>query len=154
MAGSATNSFRFHTAFKIEWQGNPMKRRFMQWGLCSGIAAVVSLVGLLLFDRVVISILEPLLGPWIRLCQAITPDSWEVQGNILLGLTWMISGLLVTCMLIGAIATLLLSAFEKRRGESANRPTSPLSSSREPFWIGAAGNEGHKGIRPGRLETF
>jgi hypothetical protein len=96
-----------------------MKRRLIQWSLCSGIVALVSLLGLLLFDREVVSIFEPLLRPWFGLCCAITPDSWEIQGNILLGLMWMISGVLVYCILFGAIATVLLSAIERRRNKSA-----------------------------------
>lgn len=116
-----------------------MKRRFIQWGLCSGIIAVVSLLGLLLFDRVVISIFEPLLRPWFLLCRAVTPDAWEVRGNILLGMMWMISGIFVFCILFGAFATLLLAAFEGRRKRRAAKRTTPGSRSWVPFWLTAVG---------------
>lgn len=113
-----------------------MKRRFIQWALCSGISAAVSLVGLAINGEVVGSILLPLLRPWFYLCRAITPDSWQTMGNILLGLAWLGSGILVYSALFGAIATLLLSLIGGRRDEIAPNRTAPHSWSWWPFSLG------------------
>lgn len=116
-----------------------MKRRLTQWSLCSVIVALVSLIGLLINGPLVFSIIEPLLRPWIVLCRAITPDSWEIMGNILLGLAWMGSGILVYSALFGAVATLLLSLVERRRDQDAPKRTAPDSWSWWPFCLGAIG---------------
>ena len=103
-----------------------MKRRFIQWSLCSGVIALVSLIGLFINDgQLVFSIYEPLLRPWIFLCRAITPDSWQTMGNILLGLARMGSGILVYSALLGAIATLLLFLIEGRRVRASHPPRPP-----------------------------
>lgn len=117
-----------------------MKRRFIQWCLCSGVIALVSLIGLFINDgQLVFSIYEPLLRPWGALCRAITPDSWQTMGNILLGLAWMGSGILVYSALFGVIATLLLSLIEGRRDRDAPKRTAPYSGSWWPFCLGALG---------------
>jgi hypothetical protein len=103
-----------------------MKRRFIQWSLCSGIIASVSLIGLFINDgQLVFLIYEPLLRPWGALCRVITPDSWETMGNILLGLAWMGSGILVYSALLGAIATLLLSVVEGSWVRASHPPRPP-----------------------------
>ena len=80
---------------------------------------MVSMIGLVINGQFVISIFEPLLSPWVFLCGAITPDSWQTMGNIPLGLAWLGSGILVYSALFGAITTLLLSLMERRRDRDA-----------------------------------
>ena len=116
-----------------------MKRRFSQWGICSGVIALVSLIGLVINGQLVISIIEPLLSPWIALCRVITPDSWQTMGNIPLALAWLGSGILVYSALLGAIATLLLSLIERRRDRDAPKQTAPDSGSWWPFCLGTLG---------------
>jgi hypothetical protein len=116
-----------------------MKRRFIQWILCSGVIALVSLVGLVINGQLVFSIFEPLLRPWIVLCRAITPDSWQTMGNILLGLAWMGSGILVYSALFGAVATLLLSLIEGGRDQNAPERTASHTDSWWPFGLGILG---------------
>lgn len=41
--------------------------------------------------------------------------SWQTQGNILLGLTWLISGIAVYCLLIGAAGVFMLAVADRLR---------------------------------------
>ncbi len=106
---------------------------------------MVSLIGLFINDgQLVFSIYEPLLRPWGALCRAITPDSWQTMGNILLGLAWMGSGILVYSALLGAIATLLLFLIEGRRVRSLTSTAAPsVSPPRVPSRTSS------RGTRPG-----
>ena len=88
------------------------QRRLSQWAFFSGLSILVALVGLLAFDRFTISLLEPLLKPWFAFCGLLTPDAWEVRGNLLLGMGVMLSGVLGYSMLLGGIVTGLAAFFE------------------------------------------
>ncbi|NNE91892.1 MAG: hypothetical protein HKN23_09620 [Verrucomicrobiales bacterium] len=79
-------------------------RRFLQsWLLTSGIVCVFGLLGLLFFDRQAVEIAEVIFEPWFRFCEAVTPEAWQVRGNILLGLGWLISGIAVYSVALGGL---------------------------------------------------
>ena len=79
-----------------------MNRRLSQWGLFSGIVCVSWLAGALLLEQVGTFVAAKLLWPSFAVCQAVTPSAWQAKGNILLGLMWLVSGVVVHSMLIGA----------------------------------------------------
>lgn len=106
------------------------KRRFIQWALSSALAAIVSLVGLVVNGERLFPVFEPLLDPWIVLCRAITPDSWQTMGNIPLALAWIGSGIVVYSGVLGALLTLLLAMIEKRRQQSPEKTARPAT----PWW--------------------
>ena len=74
-----------------------MKQRLSQWMLFTNIVFLSSLLALLLFERA-----DTLLAPWLSICRAITPISWQIQGNILLGIMWLVCGVAVYSIFIGA----------------------------------------------------
>ena len=80
-----------------------MKRRIIQWHFFSWILCVLLLAGALLFQQAATSIAESLLEPWFAICRTITPVAWQTTGNALLGLLWLLSGIVVYSMLIGAL---------------------------------------------------
>lgn len=98
-----------------------MQRRLSQWAFFSGLTILVALVGLLAFDRFTIALLEPMLDPWFALCGLVTPDAWEVRGNILLGMAWTLSGVLAYGALAGGIVTGFVALVEGVR-KKADRP--------------------------------
>ena len=91
-----------------------MNRRLSQWMLFTGMVFLSSLGALVLSERAGAEVAETLLTPWFAICRAITPISWQTQGNILRGMMWLVSGVVVYSMLIG---TCLLTA---RRFQTRN----------------------------------
>jgi hypothetical protein len=108
-----------------------MKRRFVQWSLISAGAGSLVLVGLLIFPKLSIALVEPLLEPWLAICRALTPEAWQVQGNILLGMGWMISGVALYSLLAGAVAVAAWAFVDRRRRRHAQSFTHSLPSSDE-----------------------
>ena len=100
-----------------------MKRRLSQWILFTGIVSVSTLLAMILFERAATVVAETLLTPWVSICRVITPPSWQVQGNILLGMMWMVSGVIVYSMCIGVVGVASLAIMEKLR-----RPTKSLKA--------------------------
>ncbi len=80
-----------------------MRRRFSQWMLFTGIMFLSSIGALVLFDRAAAEVAGTLLTPWFAICSAITPTAWQTQGNILLGMMWLVSGVAVYSMLGGTL---------------------------------------------------
>ena len=79
-----------------------MKQRLSQWMLFTNIVFLSSLLALLLFERAGTEAADTLLAPWFSICRAITPISWQIQGNILLGIMWLVCGVAVYSISIGA----------------------------------------------------
>lgn len=80
-----------------------MKKRLAQWVLCSGVVSTLSLAALMVSQRTGTDVAEVVLNPWFALCDAVTPDAWQTRGNILLGLAWLISGVVAWGAVIGAL---------------------------------------------------
>lgn len=76
---------------------------------------MLALVFMLLFDRVSTDIADVVMEPWFGLCEAVTPEAWQTQGNIPLGLIWLISGVLVYSMVIGLSCVGFLVIIERLR---------------------------------------
>ena len=98
-----------------------MKRRLCQWGLVTGIVCVSSLLATILFEQTAVQVAEALLGPWFAICRAVTPTSWQTRGNALLGMMWLIAGIVVYSMLIGAACVIGLSVADKLRRPDKER---------------------------------
>lgn len=79
-----------------------MKRVLSQWYLCSLLVFLASILLLHFFEESTFNVFEGLLTPWLPICRALTPASWQVEKNIILGLMYFFSGLAVYSMLIGA----------------------------------------------------
>ena len=92
-----------------------MKQRLTQWALVTSALCLLSLIALLLFDRAFLGVTEPMLNPWLGFCRAVTPEAWQVRGNILLGLGWLFSGVVIYSMLAGAIFVVSAAGKEKFR---------------------------------------
>ena len=58
---------------------------------------------------------ESVFVPWLKLCAAVTPEAWQVQGNILLGLGWLVSGVVVYSLIVGALVAAVLAAVRRSR---------------------------------------
>ena len=91
-----------------------IKRRCSQWMLVTGIVSLASLGALILFEQASTKIADFVLTPWFAICRNITPASWQVRGNILLFMMWLISGVIVYSMLIGVTVVRLLAIVERR----------------------------------------
>ena len=63
-----------------------------------------------MFDEVAGTVAVSLLEPWFAVCKAWTPRNWQTQGNIPLGLTFIISGVAVYSMGISLAGMIILSA--------------------------------------------
>ena len=100
-----------------------MKRRLSQWMLFTGVVSLSSLLATILFERDATEVADTLLAPWFAICHAITPIAWQVRGNILLGMMWFVSGVIVYSMLIGIASVVFLATMEKLR-----RPSKSLRS--------------------------
>jgi hypothetical protein len=87
-----------------------MKRRLLQFGVVTAIVCVLPLIAMLLMGRPATNAAEAFLDPWFVACSAITPDSWETQGNIIMGLIWVVSGAVVYSILISAALVVVWSA--------------------------------------------
>ena len=90
-----------------------MKRLLTQWALVSTVLCLLLLTSLLLFAPTFLEVVEPMLNVWLGFCRAVTPETWEVRGNILLGLGWLFSGVVIYSMLIGAIFVASAAGIEK-----------------------------------------
>lgn len=97
------------------------------------------MIALVIDAKVMIETFEPLFELWLDLCRAITPDSWETLGNILLGLAWMGSGILFYSASFGAVVTYLLYLMERRKGKNTGDRTAPPSESWWPFALWTIG---------------
>jgi len=93
-----------------------MKQRLTQWALVTSALCLLSLIALLLFDRAFLGVTEPMLNPWLGFCRAVTPEAWQTKGNILLGLGWLFSGVVIYSMLIGAIFVVSAEGIKKLWG--------------------------------------
>jgi hypothetical protein len=94
-----------------------MKHKFSQWWLLTSLVFVVVLSALLLFEKAGTEVAETLLAPWLSICRALTPFSWQFLGNIPLGLMWLFSGVAVYSMLIGACLIACRRLLPRRRLE-------------------------------------
>jgi hypothetical protein len=86
-----------------------MKRRVWQWFFFTVLVCSLALASLFLFEDSVADYFFELLESWRDLCAHITPDEWQVQGNILLGLVWLFTGVLAYSMIIGLCCVILLA---------------------------------------------
>jgi len=73
------------------------------------------MIAIILFERASIDLAELILKPWFGLCRAVTPMAWQTQGNILLGLMWLVSGVVVYSMVMGAALVGILTVAEKSK---------------------------------------
>ncbi len=92
-----------------------MKRRCTQWLLVTGIVNLASLGALILFEQASTKNAAFALTPWFAICRNITPASWQVRGNILLFMMWLMSGIIVYSMLISVTIVSLLTIVKRRR---------------------------------------
>ena len=116
-----------------------MKRRFSQWMLVTGIVNLVSLGAMILFERASTKVADSVLTPWFAICRDITPVSWQVRGNILLGMLWLFSGVLVYSMLIGVMVVSFLAIVERRRKLNRSLEANEQPSGVTPAMSTAAG---------------
>ena len=84
-----------------------------KWILVTGFVFLFSSLAIVLFDEAAMTIVEPLMNPWLAICRALTPIGWQTLGNIPLGMMWFFSGLFVYSMIIGAVAIFLLGITKK-----------------------------------------
>ena len=84
-----------------------------KWILVTGFVFLFSSLAIVLFDEAAMTIVEPLMNPWLAICRALTPIGWQTLGNIPLGMMWLFSGLFVYSMITGAVA-ILLSGITKK----------------------------------------
>jgi hypothetical protein len=94
-----------------------MKRRLLPFGAVTAIICALALITMLVIGRPATAFAEALLNPWFMVCSAITPDSWEPRGNIIMGLMWMVSGFVVYSILISAALVIVWSAIERYQRE-------------------------------------
>ncbi|MEE2715086.1 MAG: hypothetical protein VYD34_03665 [Verrucomicrobiota bacterium] len=90
-----------------------MKRRLIQWVLITSALCLLALATLLLFAPAFLEVLDPMLNVWLGFCRAVTPEVWQVRGNIPLGLGWLFSGVVIYSMLTGAIFVVSAAGIEK-----------------------------------------
>ena len=81
----------------------------------------MSLAALVLFSRTATSIADSLLGPWFAVCEWVTPASVQTKGNMLLGLLWVVSGIVLYCAIFGSACAAFLAGVEKLTGRGARR---------------------------------
>ena len=92
-----------------------MKRRRLQWMLLTAIVSVSSVGVMILFERASMEIAEFILTPWFAICRAVTPLTWQVRGNILLGMMWLFSGVVVYSMLMSGVVVGCLALWQGGR---------------------------------------
>jgi hypothetical protein len=92
-----------------------MKRRLIQWALITSALCLLALTALLLFAPAFLEVVEPMLNAWLGFCRIVTPDAWQVRGNILLGLGWLFSGVVIYSMLAAASFIVSAAGIEKLR---------------------------------------
>ena len=84
-----------------------------KWILVTGFVFLFSSLAIVLFDEAAMTIVEPLMNPWLAICRALTPIGWQTLGNIPLGMMWLFSGLFMYSLIIGAVAIFLLGITKK-----------------------------------------
>ena len=84
-----------------------------RWLLWAGSLSVLFLLFALLFERAFVDLVEVVMQPWFAFCRFVTPEAWQTLGNIPIGLSWMISGVLVCAFLLGAIVVALIGIWNK-----------------------------------------
>jgi hypothetical protein len=90
-----------------------MRKTLLQLGTLSAILCALSLIFLVTLGRTATRAADALLAPWFSVCAAVTPDAWEAKGNIILGLVWMVSGLVAYCILISAALVVVWAVLNK-----------------------------------------
>jgi hypothetical protein len=79
--------------------------RFIRQSSLASVAIGLLWGGFLLFGgRLATDTSETVLKPWFALCACITPNQWQIQGNSLLGMLWLFSGVVIVSILAGAAA--------------------------------------------------
>jgi hypothetical protein len=68
----------------------------------------------LLFEQAFVEAAELVMQPWFAFCRVVTSEAWQTQGNILLGLSWMFSGVFVYASLIGVVGVAFLEMRKKQ----------------------------------------
>lgn len=94
-----------------------MKRILLQFGVVTGIVCLLPLIAMLVMGRPATDAAEALLDPWFVVCSAITPDSWETQGNIIMGLIWVVSGAVAYSILISTALVVVWWALGGRQSK-------------------------------------
>ena len=84
-----------------------------RWVLWAGSLSVLFLLVALLFERAFVDLIEVAMQPWLAFCRFVSPEEWQTLGNIPLGLSWMISGVLFYASLLGATAVGLVVIWNK-----------------------------------------
>lgn len=100
-----------------------MKRRRSQWTLLTAITSLASLAAMILFERTSTRMAEFLFAPWFTICRAITPVEWQLRGNILLGMMFLISGIVVYSMLVSAAGVGFLALVARLRRPQPSQDT-------------------------------
>lgn len=95
-----------------------VKRRCSQCLLISAVIGAISLSGLILFQRAATSLAETLLAPWFTICEMVTPIEWQTAGNALLGVTWLIPGVVASSLCIGAVCAVGMATIDRLRKAS------------------------------------
>ena len=94
-----------------------MKRRLSECLVIAGIIFFTLLAVMVLFERSATSIAYTALEPWFAICGAITPMSWQVTGNVLLVLTWIVSGVAAYSLVLAALIVIGLAVADRIRKE-------------------------------------
>jgi len=92
-----------------------IKSRRLQWMLLAGSVSLLSLGAIVLFERSSMDIAEVLLAPWFVICRVVTPLAWQVRGNILLGMMWLFSGIVIYSMLMSGVVVACLALWQGKR---------------------------------------
>jgi len=86
-----------------------------RWLLWAGSLSVLFLLVAFLFEQAFVDLIEVVMQPWFAFCRFVSPEEWQTLGNIPLGLSWMISGVLFYASLLGATAVALVVIWNKIR---------------------------------------
>lgn len=73
-------------------------------------------------ERKGMELTESILMPWLEICRDLTPENWQKQGNIILGMVWFFSGVVVCSVIAALTGAFLLALAEywwKRRQRTA-----------------------------------
>ena len=100
-----------------------MKRFILRW-ITLGLGLFLFFVLLLqVSEPVATSVIEPVMKPWLSICAAVTPEAWQTEGNIILGLVWLVSGALVYSMILSALILVILSTFTRMKAADSDHHT-------------------------------
>ena len=91
-----------------------MTTRFTQWWIMTGSVFVLMFLAVML-SRTLTYALDWLLHPWFLFCEAITPQVWQTKGNMLLGMMWLLSGIIAYSATTGALIVAGLSFSDRIR---------------------------------------